>query len=232
MKRLITSATVLALHAAATAQPQTGALRFQVSYDGFLWSSEIGVDNGFEFKIRAIAEWTDGPTSSVGFSNATLEQIDLIGARMFDDTFDIAGAFRRTPFDETWTLQAGTGASVGWAKIDDISPVSTINMGQLPLILPGGIPNPNFDASNPLVVFQMDCRYGFGHGDNITVTGEWSRTGVPAMNDFSTYVTPTGVRARPAQEAVVIPALVRYVGPTPGTAGLFFFAATLAGRRR
>lgn len=232
MKRLIASAAVLALSAAAAAQPQTGTLRFQVSYDGSFWSSEIGVDNGFEFKIRAIAEWTDGAVPSVGFAGATLEQIDLIGSVMSDDSYNLAGAFRLQGTPETWSLQPGTDASAGWTKIDNINPVNRTNFGQLPALLPGGVPNPNFSAANPIVVFEMDCRYGMSHSDNITVTGAWTRSGSPATPQFRLYTSMTGTNQKPAQDAVIIPALVRYVGPTPGTAGLFFFAATLAGRRR
>lgn len=232
MKTQAASAVVLMCTAFAAAQPQTGAIRFQVSHDGSLWSSEIGVDNGFEFKIRALAEWTDGAAPSIGFAGATLEQIDLIGSQMSDDTYDLASAFRRQGTPETWSIQPGTGASAGWTKIDNIVPTSRTNFGQLPALLPGGIPNPNFNPANPLILFEMNCRYGFSHGDNINVTGTWTRLGSPPSNEFKLYTTATGTNQKPAQEAVIIPALVRYVGPTPGTAGLFFFAATLTGRRR
>lgn len=221
----------MGLAGVAGAQPLTGTLRFQVSYDGSFWSSEIGIDNGMTFKIRAVAEWTDGATPSVGFEVATLEQIDLSGAR-FDDTFDVAGAYRRqvTP-PETWTLQPGTGGSLGGLKIDNVNPINRINVDQLPKVI-GPTPNPAFSAANPLVVFQMDCRYGFFHGDNITVSGEWARLGSPASNEFKVYTTETGSSKKPVQEAVIVPALVRYVGPTPGTTGAFFIAAAAVGRRR
>lgn len=232
MKLPIATAAVLGLTTVAAAQPQTGAIRFQVSYDGSTWSSEIGVDNGFEFKIRAVAEWTDSVVPSVGFAGATLEQIDLIGSRMSDDTYDLASAFRRQGTPETWSIQAGTGASAGWTKIDNVTPTNRTNFGQLPALLPGGVPNPNFSAVNPIVVFEMDCRYGASHADNITITGTWTRLGAPASNEFKLYTTPTGTNQKPSQEAVIIPALVRYVGPTPGTAGLFCFAAAFTGRRR
>lgn len=232
MRPPIAAAAVLAFTAAAAAQPQTGTLRFQVSFDGVNWGSQIGVDNGFEFKIRAIAEWTDGAVPSVGFAGTPLEQIDLIGSVMSDDTYEVSSAFRRMIIPDTWSIQAGTGPSAGWTKIDSINPPARLNLGQLPQILPGGSPNPAFDAANGLVLFQMDCRYGFSHGDNITITTTFGQSGTPPTPLYQMYTSPTGAMSKPAQEAVVIPALVRYVGPTPGTAGLFFFAATLTGRRR
>lgn len=215
----------------ATASPVTGKVTFQVSFDGSSWSNEIGIDGGMSYKMRAIAEWTDDGTASVGFANVTFEQIDLIGA-IPADTYGLDTAFRRQGVPESWSIQAGTGASAGWLKIDRSPAANRTNLGQLPPILPGGVPNPSFSPDNQLVLFQMDCVYAFGNQNNITFSAPFTMLGTPATPEFKVYTTPTGTNKKPVEIATMEPALVRYVGPSPGTAGLLLFAGALSGRRR
>lgn len=238
MKKMFALVAVAGLAAAASAQPLTGLFKWEVSSDGgSSWSSAITVNSGDAYKIRATASWTDGATASSGFAGATFEQIDLAGADASDTFGGAQGAggvpayvTRRQGTPESWSLQAGTGASAGGLKIDNVTPTLRTNFGQLSKVLPGGIPNPNFIADNPLVVFEMDAVAG-SDGRTIEISSQWTRLGTPASNEFKIYTTDTGSNKKPASEATRMDASVTII-PAPASLALMGLGGLVAGRRR
>lgn len=237
MKKTFALIAVAGLAAAASAQPATGLFKWEVSTDGgATWSSAGTVNSGDSYKIRASASWTDGATASVGFAGATFEQIDLINADGTDTFGGVSGsgaptfATRLQGTPEVWTLQAGSGASAGGLKLDQATTTARTNFGQLPKVLPGGVPNPNFQAGNPLVVFVMDAVAG-GFGRTLTFSGTWTRLGTPASNEFKVYTTDTGTNKKPAQEATQMSASLTIV-PAPASLALIGLGGLVAGRRR
>lgn len=227
----------LAVVAVASANPATGLFKWEVSTDGgATWSSSGTVNSGDAYKVRASASWTtaDG-TVDIGFAGATFEQVDLIGANATDTFGGVSGSgvpsyvtrVQGTP--EVWTLQAGSGASAGGLKLDQATTTARTNFGQLPKILPGGVPNPNFKADNPLVVFEMDCIMGSG-GRILVFSGTWTRLGSPASNEFKVYTTETGTNKKPLEEARQTSASV-FV-PVPATLTSLALAGVMAWRRR
>lgn len=235
----LAAAGVAAIGASAFAQPATGLFKWEVSADGGgTWQSDIVLGASDPYKVRAVASWTDGATPSIGFAGATFEQIDIVGAAL-GDTFggamnpgDVPTYVKRlqgTP--ETWTLQAGSGASFGALKIDNGVTTARTNFGQLPKTLPGGVPNPNFSAANPLVVFEMDCVTGVSDHD-ITFSGAWTRLGTPASNEFKVYTTETGTNKKPAAEATQMSATVHIIIPAPASAAVLVGGLAAFRRRR
>lgn len=240
MKKTFALIAVAGLTAAASAQPMTGLFKWEVSSDGgATWSSSATLNEGQAYKIRGSASWTDGATASVGFAGATFEQIDFAGADGTDSFGGVSGSgtpsyvkrLQGTP--EVWTLQAGSGASAGGLKLDQATTTARTNFGQLPQILPGGIPNPNFDGSNPLVVFEMDAIAGTAPGGSrtIDISSTWTRLGSPASNEFKIYTTPTGTNKKPASEATREDASVTII-PAPASLALMGLGGLVAGRRR
>lgn len=239
MKKMFALIAVAGLAAAASADPATGLFKWEVSKDGgATWSSSISVPNGAAYKIRGSASWTSAAgTTDIGFAGATFEQIDLAGANA-SDTFGGASGGAGSPsyvkrtqgVAETWSLQAGSGASAGGLKIDNVTPTSRTNFGQLPKVLPGGIPNPSFDAANPLVVFEMDSIAG-SFGRTITISSTWTRLGTPASNEFKVFTTETGTNKKPTSEATRMDATVEII-PAPSSIALLGLGGLVAGRRR
>ncbi|MCC6678358.1 MAG: PEP-CTERM sorting domain-containing protein [Phycisphaerales bacterium] len=238
MKKMFALIAVAGLAAAASADPATGLFKWEVSSDGgATWSSGITVNSGAAYKIRGSASWTDvAGTTSVGFAGATFEQIDLASANASDTFGGVSGSgtptyvtrLQGTP--ETWTLQAGSGASAGGLKLDQATTTARTNFGQLPQTLPGGIPNPNFKTDNPLVVFEMDAIAG-SDGRTISISGTWTRLGTPATNEFKVYTTSTGTNKKPTTEATQMGASVEII-PAPSSLALLGLGGLVAGRRR
>lgn len=233
-------AATMAGAGAALAQPLSGTVLWQVSLDhGLSWDQGwIVTAPGTEYTLRAVASWTDGATASKGFAGATFEQIDFAGADS-GDVFGGASGVGGTPtyvkrlqgVAETWTIQVGSGASIGGLAIDNVIPVNRTNFGQLPPILPGGIPNPSFEAANPLVIFQMDAITS-PNAKIMTVSSRWTRLGTPVSNEFRVYTTDTGTSKKPTQQAESNSLVIDTITPAPGTAAVLGLAGICAGRRR
>lgn len=233
MNRMWVAAGLLAgLAGVAPAQPLTGTFEFQVSINqGQTWTNSAIVPSGGSYLVRALASWTDGTTPSVGFAGAAFEQIDIIGATTAD-TYMVSTMFKRQGVAESWSLQAGTGASAVGLKIDNIVPTGRTTFGQLSQILPGGAPNPNFDASNPIEVWRMESILGHLTCD-VTFSATWTRLSAPPSNEFKIFTTPTGTNKKPAQEATLITAHVQNMScPTPGPVSLLAMSGLMAVRRR
>lgn len=236
---VVASAAAMAWAGAAQGQPATAEILWQASFDrGTSWQMGwIVAAPGQAYTLQAVASWSGG-TAAIGFAGATFEQIDFAGAGA-DDVFGGASGVGGTPtytkrlqgVAETWTLQAGTGASVGGLKIDNVVLGNRTNFGQLPKILPGGIPNPSFDAGNPVVLFQMDAITGM-NAKIMTISASWTRLGTPVTNEFRVYTTETGTSKKPAQEAGMNSIVIDTITPAPGTAMLLGIAGLAGSRRR
>lgn len=239
MPAMVSGLCAVAPASPAFAQPLTGLFSWQVSADGgATWTQAITVNSGAAYRIRAVANWTDGATSSVGFAGCTFEQIDLIGA----DASDIFGGAsgpggvptyltRRQGVAENWSLQAGTGASATGLKLDNIvaSP-GRVNLNQLPYRVGGSeFPNPMFTRANPVVMFDMAAVAGAAK--TLTITATWLRLGAPASNEFKVYTTEAGENKKPTQQADLTPAVITII-PAPATPAMLSMAALAAVRRR
>lgn len=224
--------TVLPIPAtSARAQPLTGHVRWEASKDGgFTWDSFITLLPDQPYKVRAMASWTDGPTPSQGLANVAFDQVDLIGA-LPSDQFFIDTAFKQQPFPgEVWTVQPGSGASSGWKKLDHETPVLPMDMGQLPPIFMGQ-PNPDFSAANPIRLLEMDAMAGWPLDRNITISGQYRRSGTPPVNSFRVYTTPSGVNKTPAREATQDELRI-YIIPAPSTMIALACGGLIVGQRR
>lgn len=230
MKSVIALVAVAGLSAAASAAPQTGLFSWEASSDGgATWSSAITVTEGNAFKVRGVVSWTDDATPSIGFAGATFDQIEFAGAAQ-SELSGFAGLVKMQGTPETWAMYDITGG----VKIDNATNPTTnrVNFGQLPKVLPGGIPNPNFSGANPLTVFSMDMTAGAG-AHNITLSSIWTRLGSPATNEFKIYTTETGTNKKPASEATQSSATITVVPvPAPASMALLGLGGLVAGRRR
>lgn len=230
MKSVIALVAVAGVAAVATAAPQTGSFVWQASTDGgATWSSSVTVQEGSSYKVRAVASWTDDATASIGFAGATFDEIQFLGASQAE----LSGFASHTKVQgspETWALYDISGG----VKIDNATNPSTLrtNFGQLSKILPGGIPNPNFKADNPITVFSMDMTAGAG-AHTVTLTGVWTRLGTPATNEFKVYTTETGTNKKPVGEATQTNAVINITAvPAPGSLALLGLGGLAAARRR
>lgn len=230
MKSVIALVAVAGLSAAASAAPVTGLFKWEVSKDGgATWSSAATVTEGNAFKVRGVVSWTDDATASIGFAGATFDQIDFAGASQAELS-GFASLFKQQGTAETWAMYDVTGG----VKIDNATNPATnrVNFGQLPKILPGGVPNPNFQAGNPLTVFNMDMTAGAG-AHVITLNAVWTRLGTPATNEFKIYTTDTGTNKKPTTEATQSSAVITVVPvPAPASMALLGLGGLVATRRR
>jgi len=234
MLKLLVVAMAAGLGASAGAQPLTGLVKWEASADGgATWHSYLPLAPGSAYKVRATASWTDGATPSVGFAGASVEQIDLIGAGP-GDFFDIAAAYTKQPQPgEVWTVQPGTGASAGFLKIENVVPIRRVIFGQFAPILPTGDPNPEFEASNPILLMEMDAVAAADPaGRIINIRGQWQRSGTPLVNYFRIYTADTGDNRAPVEEAVQFGVTIDTVIPSPGSLSLLATTGVMVTRRR
>lgn len=234
MRAIWSLAAVLIAPAGALAQPLTGQVTWQASGDGgATWRSYLPLAPGSPYKVRAVASWTEGVMPTFGLTLISFEQVDLVGAGA-GDVFDIesAYAFKPPPEVEPWTVQAGTGASEGFLKIDNIDPIRRVIFGQLPKIIPGGVPNPDFTAANPLLLLEMDAVAAADpSGRIINISGTWTRQGTPPRNQMRVYTTETGSSDFPMTDAMQTAVTIDTIIPAP-SGGVVLGIGMMAGASR